>query len=88
MKIPCLFVSLVGLLCFTPQFWAQTYTVTDLGWNGSGPGGGAYLSVINNKGHVAGAGNYFTYGVEHSYLYTQGPPTDIEAFGALRLDRM
>jgi hypothetical protein len=58
--VPSMF--LLSCVIVFSQLKAQTlpYTVTGLGWNGSGRGGAAYLSVIDNKGQVAGCGNYFT----------------------------
>jgi probable HAF family extracellular repeat protein len=82
MKLRCFFTLLIGLCCLTPRSWAQTYTVIDLGWNGSTPGGGAPHSFINNRGQVAGSGNYPTYLCTHGYLYSGGVTTDIGSLGA------
>lgn len=84
MKLRCFLILIVGLFCLSPHFWAQTYIVTDLGWDGSGPGGGAFHSFINNVGQVAGCGNYYTYGNCHIYLYNGGgaAPIDLGSLGA------
>ena len=90
MKSRFFFVLLAALLFVGAHSWAQTYNpATDLGWNGSTPGGGAPLSRINNNGQVAGSGNYYTYGATHGYLYSPPVPpaltptlTDIGSLGA------
>src|ERR1039457_4891591 len=89
MKLRCFYILFVGLFCFTPRFFAQPYTVADLGWNGQGPGGGAYLAYINNpipgrsSAQVAGSGIYFVYGVVHGYFYNGAlPAIDIGSLGA------
>ena len=72
------------LFCGTKPATAATpanYSVTDLGWNGSGPGGGAFSAVINKSGQVAGAGGFSTFGVAHGYLYSGGVTIDIGSLG-------
>jgi probable HAF family extracellular repeat protein len=73
-------LSIHGWLRLPPVYTGH-YTVTDLGWSGSGPDGGAFPAVINATGQVAGSGNYFTYGSAHAYVYSGGVTKDIGSLG-------
>lgn len=74
-------------IAYTLNFYsiapAKAYTLTDLGWNGSGPGGAAYFAVINNNGQAAGSGGAggSIYNPIHGFLYSNGITTDVGSLG-------